>query len=296
MLLRKVMSTPDRTAPVVLILGFFDGIHLGHRRVINTAVNFAQENEAKTLLITFKDSPAEYFSKNVEYIFSRSYSYNLIKSLGVNEIVECNFPELAQITATDYLKNNLVQKYSPIAIFTGFNHTFGVNRSGTPEFLEQNQNNYNYKYFCSEACLSKNEIVSSTLIKKYLREGNVVRAKELLGSPFALESNVVKGEQLGRKIGFPTANLPYPEKIVKIPYGVYLVKVLGKKAVLNWGIKPTVNGRKEGLEVHIPNFNEDLYGKNLKLEFIKKLRDEKKFGNIEELKAQIAKDVEECLK
>ena len=101
---------------------------------------------------------------------------------------------------------------------------------------------------------------------------------------------------LGRKLGFPTANMLYPDNIVKIPYGVYGVKVMGKSAVLNWGIKPTVNGKSEILEVHIPNYEADLYDLLLEVEIIKKIRDEKKFANLEELKHQIKKDVEECLK
>ena len=126
-------------------------------------------------------------------------------------------------------------------------------------------------------------------------EGNIKKANEFLASNFKLKSKVIKGNQLGRKLGFPTANMNYPEKIVKPPYGVYKAQVQNMPAILNWGIKPTINGKEEVLEVHIPNYNNDLYWKELEIEFLEKIRSEKKFNNLEELKAQIEKDLE-CLK
>ena len=121
------------------------------------------------------------------------------------------------------------------------------------------------------------------------------KANKHLDHPFILKSIVIKGQQLGRKIGFPTANLKYPENIIKIPHGVYEAKIFNKQAILNWGVKPTVNGKEELLEVHIPNYNEDLYGKEICIEVYRKIRDEKRFASIDELKTQIARDIE-CLK
>lgn len=274
-----------------LILGFFDGVHAGHREVVKTALS---EN-TQSVLLTFKTSPSAYFGRNVEYIFPREKNYQLLKALGVDEIVEQDFSELANITADDYL-NCLIDKYNPVSISTGFNYTFGANRSGNPDLLAQNQSKYNYNYICSNACLVDNEIVSSTNIRTLLKNGKIEKANRFLNSNFSIKSKVVEGEKLGRELGFPTANMVYPETIVKLPYGVYSAKVLDKPAVLNWGVKPTVNGRTEILEVHIPNFKADLYGQTLEVEFIKKIRDEKKFENIEELRLQIKEDVEECLK
>lgn len=273
-----------------LILGFFDGVHKGHREVIKTALG-----HGKTILITFKTSPAEYFGKRVEYIYPREKSYDLIKSFGVDGIVEHDFSEIAKISAQDYL-DYLIKKYSPSAISTGFNHTFGAERKGNAEFLFQNQLKYNYEYFCSPACSIDSEIVSSSNIRELLISGDIEKANNFLGDGFSIKSTVVEGKKLGRELGFPTANMIYPKKIVRLPYGVYSVKVLNKPAVLNWGIKPTVNGETESLEVHIPHFEANLYDLSLEVEFIKKIRDEKKFENIDELKYQIQKDVEECLK
>ena len=278
-----------------LILGFFDGIHIGHRKVIESAVNFAHQTGSKTVLLTFPESPAEYFNGKNEYIYNRIFNYEIIKSLGVDVINEENFSDLVNITAEDYLKA-IIEKYSPIGIFTGFNYTFGANRQGTPELFKKYEDKYNYKYFCIESVKKDNTIVSSTLIKELLKNGDIESANNLLNNNFVLESEVIKGVQRGRELGFPTANMIYPDKIIGLPFGVYKVDVLNKTGVMNWGIKPTFNNENPILEVHIPGFNGDLYGKKLKLKVLKRIRGERKFNSAEDLKSQIHKDIEECLK
>lgn len=277
---------------VSVILGFFDGVHLGHRRVVETALQTGK----KTVILTFPTSPSEYFNKTASYVLQRNLSYGKLDNLGVDYLLETEFAELAAVLAEDYLENYIIKRFQPYSISTGFNHTFGLNRAGNADFLEQNQQKYNYKYFCAPPCRVDNQVVSSTYIKELLKSGNLTKANQLLGTPFIIKSTVIEGQKLGRTIGFPTANLTYPEKIVKIPYGVYFVSANGHKAVLNWGVKPTIGGNKESLEVHIIDYNENLYGKTLRVEFIQKLRDEKRFTSLEELKQQIEKDIEECLK
>jgi len=273
---------------VSLILGFFDGIHIGHQEVIKSALG-----EYQTVLVTFKKSPAEFFGKNVKYIYPRGFSYECVKQLGVDYILEFDFAELANLDADTYLKN-LVDWFSPVKIFTGYNHTFGKNKLGNPKFLEKNQNKYGYEFFCVQECKKNEKTVSSTLIKELLQEGAVEKANNLLGRNFSIVSKVVDGAKLGRELGYPTANMHYPEDIIKLPYGVYCVKVFNKPAILNWGIKPTVSGENEIIEVHILNFTRDLYGKGLEIEFIKKIRDEKKFNNLDALKFQINEDIKQC--
>ena len=284
-----------REMKTVLILGFFDGIHAGHKKVIETAVNFAKNNNSKTVLLTFSKSPAEYFGHNTKYIYSREYNYSIIKYLGVDEIVETDFAALAQIEAETYLKD-LIENYSPMAIVSGFNYTFGANKKGTTDYLKEKQTELDYKYFCVEPVTVNKNIVSSTLIKNLICSGNIAEANSLLNLGFSVESVVIKGNRVGRTIGFPTANIIYPENIVKLPYGVYKAEVLNRPAVLNWGIKPTLNGVNPIMETHIIGFNGDLYGKNIRITIKNKIRDEKKFDNIEDLKKQISKDIEECLK
>lgn len=275
-----------------LILGFFDGVHIAHQAVIKSAVDFVQT----PILVTFKDSPAKYFQQKCEYIYSRNKSVEKIKSFGVKEVVELDFAEIADMDAGDYLKF-LIEKFNPVSISTGFNHTFGKNKYGSPKLLASESEKYGYRYFCVEPQIFNGEIVSSTLIKNFLKNGKIETANKLLGSNFSLKGEVIHGAEIGRTIGFPTANINYPENIVRIPFGVYAAKFSGRYAVLNWGMKPTVhNTNKPVLEVHVLNFEGNLYGETLEIEILKKLRDERKFSSLDELKAQINKDAEECLK
>lgn len=274
-----------------LVLGFFDGVHKAHRAVIESALNCSDN----VTLITFKESPAVYFCHNAEYILSREESVNKIKSLGVKEVIELDFPKIADITAENYLEN-IVDTYKPNYISTGFNHTFGLNKAGNPNFLEQNESKYGYKYICTLPVEENGEIVSSTLIKEYIKKGNVEYANYLLESNFILEGTVIHGAKIGRKIGFPTANINYPKNIVKLPFGVYGAVIDGKTSVMNWGMKPTVNNTLEPVvEAHILDFDGDLYDKDIKIEVLKQIRGEKKFANLDELRTQISEDVKQCL-
>ena len=273
-----------------LILGFFDGVHIAHRALINSALQYSK----LATLVTFKDSPAVYFGKEKEYILSRDESIKRIKSLGVKNVIELDFPKIANMRANDYIEY-LKKEFLPDAIFTGFNHTFGFNKEGTPEFLDKNQEKYGYKYFCVEPQKYEGEVISSSLIKKYLKNGEIEKSNILLGSRFFIEGTVIKGAKIGRNIGFPTANIKYPDSIVNIPFGVYKVSCEGKNAILNWGMRPTVHNIKEPIaEVHILDFEGDLYGKNIRVEIIKQIRSEKCFSNLEELKQQIKEDISAC--
>ena len=281
-----------------VVLGFFDGVHTGHRAVISSAMRCSKNDDI--VLVTLKNSPSLYFNGAFEYIFPRYKSYEKIKSLGVSEIVELEFGEVVSMSAVEYIEF-LLKNFSPKYIVSGFNHTFGANKSGTPELLKLKECEYGYKYICVQPVFAGGEAVSSTRIKQYLSEGDIEKANILLESCFELEGNVIHGEKIGRTIGFPTANISYPKNIVKIPYGVYAAEcdVDGKamRAVLNWGMKPTVNNTAEPvIEVHILGFNGDLYDKNINVKLLKRIRSENKFSSLDELKTQIKKDAELCLK
>lgn len=270
-----------------LILGFFDGVHLAHQKVISCAI----KNSSCPILITLKN-----FNKSKELILTREESFKKIKALGVKEIVELDFSQISGMSPEEFLEF-LKQEYAPILISTGFNYTFGKNRSGDTDFLAKNQEKFGYKYFCVPPLTKNGEIVSSTLIKNKLIQGEISDATELLGSNFVISGVVKKGAQIGRTIGFPTANIDYPEKIVKIPYGVYSVKICDRRGIMNWGMKPTVNNTLTPVaETHILDFEGDLYGQNLRIEVLNRIRSEVKFKNLDELKAQIKKDIEACLK
>ncbi len=276
----------DNPKNVALILGFFDGVHLGHQNVIKNTPNIPK------VLVTFSTSPAAYFNKDAKYIYSREYNYRLIEKLGIDYVYEQDFEKVVNLSASEYLEK-LIKLFSPVSITTGFNHTFGANRLGNSIFLENNKKFFDY--FCTPPTIIDNSIVSSTKIKEFLHYGQIEKANTFLTRNFSIISNVVEGAKIGRKLGFPTANLKYPNDIIKIPHGVYKVKILEKIAIMNWGIKPTFNC-EEAMEVHIPNFNQDLYNQELEIEIVSKIRDEKKFDSLEELKTQIEKDIEICLK
>jgi len=277
-----------------LVLGFFDGVHKAHRKVIESAF----ECSDNVTLITFKESPAVYFGRESNYILSRKNSVEKIKNLGVNEIVELDFPQIASMPAESYL-DNLIKTYHPISISTGYNHTFGLNKCGDTKFLKKFQEKYNYKYICVPPVTENAKPISSSLIRSLISEGDISKANHLLESSFILEGTVIHGAKIGRTIGFPTANISYPDNIIKMPFGVYGVKVTFgnecKNGIMNWGMKPTVNNTvKPVIEVHILDFNGDLYGQNIKTDVLMRIRGEKKFKNLEELTAQIKEDVKKC--
>lgn len=270
-----------------LILGFFDGVHLAHQEVIKSAVEFS----SCPILVTLKN-----FNKSKELILERKDSYSKIKSLGVKKIVELDFSQISGMPAEEFL-DFLKKEYNPISVSTGFNYTFGKNRCGSTGTLEKYQEKYAYKYFCIPPLKYKNDIISSTLIKQKLVEGDIHLSNELLGSNFVLSGVVKKGAQIGRTIGFPTANIDYPKNIVKIPYGVYYVKIGNNRGIMNWGMKPTVHNTLNPVaETHIFDFDGDLYGQNIKIELLNRIRGEIKFNNLDELQQQIKKDIDECLK
>ena len=277
---------------LALALGYFDGVHLGHQKVIKSAVDYAQNNGKKSAVITFKDHPCCYFyGVCPKYILSRKQREQEIAKLGVDFLYELDFNEtLAGLSAEEYLKNILIKYFSPAAISTGFNHHFGARKSGDAEFLRQHQDRF--KYFEIPPQKINNEIISSTAIRNYLNKGEIAKANEMLGKNFSISGKVIEGQKLGRKLGFRTANLIYPVEIVDIPFGVYEVQTTYGKGITNFGIRPTVSSTKKAvLETHILDFDKDIYGKTIKVEFLRMLRKEQKFNSLDELKRQITIDI-----
>lgn len=277
---------------LAIALGYFDGVHIGHRAVIKSAVDFAKKNNTKSAVITFSDHPYCYF-KGVcpKYILTREEREKRIASLGIDYLYELNFEDFAHLTAKEYLNNILINHFHPISISTGWNHNFGKNKSGNVNFLEEQAKNYNYKYFKIPPQKINNEIISSTKIRKLLSEGNIEKANHMLGQNFSIEGEIVKGNQIGRTIGFRTANLVYPPELIELPYGVYAVDTIYGKGIANFGIRPTINGSHTSLEAHILNFEKDIYGEIINVNFNKMIRTEKKFPSLDALKKQINLDI-----
>lgn len=279
-----------------LALGYFDGVHIGHQAVIKNAVNFAKQNGGKSAVITFKDHPCCFFHGVCpKYILTREYREKFIADLGVDYLYELDFEKLAGLSAEEYLENILIKHFSPKSISTGFNHNFGHNKTGDVKFLEQESVKYNYKYFALPPQKYDGEVISSTKIRKLLSDGQIDTANKMLGRNFIIEGTVIKGRQIGRTIGFRTANILYPLELIDIPFGVYSVLVnyasQTYQGIANFGVRPTVNGHGALLEVHIIDFERDIYGEVLEVKFIKMLRTERKFDSLDSLKQQISLDI-----
>lgn len=284
-----------------LALGFFDGVHLGHKAVIKNAVDYARENGNKSAIITFQDHPCCFFyNVQPQYIIKKHDKIKLIEELGVDYLYFLKFDKyLAMMNASEYLHDVIIKNFAPQSISTGFNHFFGAKKSGDVQLLCTLQKEFCYQYFEVQPILFNGEVVSSTRIRDDLSLGNIETVNSMLGYNYFLEETVIEGQQLGRTLGFKTANLIYPDNLVDIGRGVYKVKVeyngITYDGMANYGLRPTVGENlKSVLEVHILNFDKDIYGEKIKVTFLKKIREEKRFDSLEELKAQISKDIEQA--
>lgn len=287
-----------------LALGFFDGIHKGHREVILNAVNLAKANRIKSAVVTFKENPKSIINDIKPcYILSLKDRIEFIRKLKIDYLFLLDFnKELAKVKKDEYLKKYLIERYNPKFITIGFNHYFGESREGNIEYLRKEENRFNYKSMEILPILDETGLaISSSRIKRLIEVGNIERANNLLGYKFFIENKIIRGNQIGRQIGFRTANIEYPERIVRIPKGVYAVKVRIEgfekeyEGVMNFGFKPTFNNNLKLpiAEVNIFAFNEDIYDKQIKIEILSYIRKEMKFLKVEFLKEQIVKDVEQ---
>ncbi len=279
-----------------IALGYFDGLHLGHKVVLKNAINIAKDNNTQTTVIIFKDHPLNFLTNNrVEQILTLNEKIQMLENIGIDNVILLDFEEFSNKTAIDYLENVIIKYFSPIAITTGFNHFFGYKKEGNSDFLRRNKDKYDYKYFEVPPFVVNENIVSCSVIRNKLSLGNFPEANKLLGYNYFINGTVIEGQRIASKLGFASANIEYPENKVQIPHGVYYVKVVVDEkefnGILNHGFAPTINNEEKlKTEVHILDFNEDIYGKNIKVSFISKIRNQMKFENIEKLKSQLTRD------
>ena len=293
----KVFRNIKKNKNIAIALGYFDGVHIGHRKIIKNLIRLSKENNLKSAVVTFEKNPANYFNQNlIPDIQTYKDKEIILEALGVDYVYELDFEEYKNISAFDYLKNILIENFDPKFIVVGYNHTFGKDKTGTVQFLKDMEINYNYKAIIVPEEKYKDEIeVSSTSIRQLIQEGELEKVKPLLGRYFSLRNLVIKGDKLARVLGYPTANTLWPNTLVKLPHGVYFgfAQVDSKviPALISWGNKPTLSdGKNEMLEAHIYNFSENIYGKIIKIIFVQKLRDQENFGNIRVLKTRLQKD------
>ena len=281
----------------VVAIGNFDGLHLGHQKVLNQARLKAKRKNLKFGAITFEPIPNMFFNKNIKH-----YRINLIKQkifylkkIKLDFLIFINFNKsFSNISSDNFIKNILVNKLKSKYIFVSRNFRFGKKRTGDINTLKKFEKKYSYKTIITIPYQKNKKIISSSLIRNNIAEGKVENVQKLLSRPWSIEGEVVRGQQNGRKIGFPTCNIKWNYYVLP-KLGVYLVKVETKnfkrKGIANIGYRPTFNGKNLLLEVNIFGIKLNLYKKILKISFIKFIRPEKKFNNIIELKNQIKKDI-----
>ena len=286
----------------VITTGAFDGVHIGHQQIISRMKQIALETGGETVIITFHPHPRKVISSipgEIKQLTSLEERIALLAQMGIDHLVVVNFDyAFSNLTASQYVKEFLFDHFHPHTILVGYDHRFGNGRTGNFELLQKMGTELGFKTEEINEKWVEGEIVSSTHIRNYIQEHQIEKANALLGYPYQFEGFVVRGNQIGRTIGFPTANLHIHNEEKLIPSnGVYAVKVKGNcldgsvyNGMMNIGIRPTVDGQKKVIEVHILEFDQDIYEQNLTVLVYEYIRGEVKFDGLETLKAQLAKD------
>lgn len=279
-------------------LGSFDGLHYGHLSLVKKTVQVAKEENGKSMVFTYKNHPKTLVSpENVpKLIMDLDTKLQYLEEENVDIVVLRTFTkEFMSITAEDFIKL-LCEDYNVKGIVVGFNFRFGHKNLGDVELLKKLQGKYGYKLYIIDQYNYESEVISSTRIRKALVEGNVSKATEMLSKPYLIKGKVIHGKKLGRTIGFPTANLEFSDKMVIPKKGVYYTNVIyGNekfKGLTSVGNNPTVNGTELTIETFILNFDKMIYGEEIKVYFVKRIRDEVKFDSLDEMVNQIKKDEE----
>ena len=287
----------------VVSIGMFDGVHLGHASVINRVIAIAKEKNIKSIIITFSNSPVSYFSKdNIDLqITTSKEKIELFRKTQLDYLFVIEFNDyIANLIPSTFMNDILISLFKVSYMVFGYDNHFGKNREGTFKYITKN-----FKDIKAELIIASKKdriTISSTRIKEEIVNGNIINANKLLGHPYNISGKVVKGMQLGRKLGFPTANITYDnnEKILPKNGVYYTVTIIKEKkyiSITNIGIKPSVQESNcISIETHIVDFNQSIYGQNITIVFIDRIRNEIKFNHINDLIDQITKDVSTVIK
>jgi riboflavin kinase/FMN adenylyltransferase len=291
----KEITTPF--AKSVITLGNFDGLHLGHQELIRKVIRRAKETEASSIVVTFRPHPMKILApeKCPPLISIYEEKIKLFEKLGIDVLVKIPFTlEFAKMSPGDFVKEILCDTLGAKEIFVGFNYRFGRGREGNIATLKALGERLGFTVREVEQVSLSGEVISSTKIRNLLREGDVEHAAELLGRTYTISGIVVRGDGRGKELGFPTANIAPKHSIIPA-HGVYAVRLFVRDrfydGIANIGMRPTFDKNVLTVEVHVFDFNEDIYGEDISLYFIGKIRDEKKFGSADELIHQIRTDV-----
>ena len=288
------------TSPVALTIGNFDGVHLGHRAMLDELARAARQLDVPSCVMIFEPQPREFFApdKAPARLTSLREKLELLEACGVNHVHVCRFNyAFAQITAQDFIERVLVRGLGVRWLQVGDDFRFGARRAGDFVMLKQAAVRLGFEVQALPSVMVEGIRVSSTAIRDALAAGELARTARLLGRPYSISGRVVRGDQLGRKLGFPTANVQMKHNRPPLA-GIYAVEVHGAAAGMvrgaaSLGVRPTVKLQGEPvLEVYLFDFKEDIYGRHVRVDFLHKLRDEEKYADLETLKRQIAVDVE----
>lgn len=291
---------PDWKHPV-LTQGTFDGVHLGHKELIENINNIVKIEGGESVVLTYFPHPRLVLNpkdNSLRLLNTLEERIELLRNAGIKNLIVLEFNEaLAGLTATQFIEDILINKIGAKTLIVGYDHRFGRNRAGSIMDLREYEEKGKFGVFEIEAHMLKDIAISSTKIRAALNDGNVEDATRLLGYDYPLSGTVVEGKRIGREIGFPTANISVEADYKLIPKdGVYYVKVLVEEVyfdgLLSIGNNPTVNGQKKSIEVHLLKFEKEIYGQKVKVVFKKWIRGTKKFVSLQSLKTQIGKDKE----
>jgi riboflavin kinase / FMN adenylyltransferase len=300
-IIRGTYNLKPKHQNCVVTIGNFDGVHLGHQALLKKLVNKARELHLPAVVITFEPQPNEYFKQDKipPRLMRLREKIMALESCGVDRVLVLRFNQaMANVTAEQFIEKILVAGLRIQYLIIGDDFRFGYKRQGDFDMLQQSGKKFNFSVEKMDAFKYGNDRVSSSGVRKALEGGDLQLAQRLLSRPFALSGHIAHGDKRGRIIGFPTANIYLHRKAVPI-MGVYVVRVYGLTSepihsVANVGNRPTVGGTRSLLEVHMFDFNQEVYGKHVSVEFIHKLRDEKRYDSFELLKQQIFRDAEQA--
>ncbi len=286
------------TQKTIVTIGTFDGVHIGHQKIIRELVAEAKDFDKKSVLLTFFPHPRMVLQKDatIKLINTIDERAEHLEKLGLDYLIIHPFSkEFSTLTALDFVQNILVKQFNTSKLIIGYDHHFGKNREGNITQLTEYSHLYDFTVEEIPAQDIDQVSVSSTKIRKNLADGHLKTANNYLGYPFSLSGKVVQGKQLGGKIGFPTANIEIPESYKLIPKkGVYVVSTIIQNntvfGMMNIGNRPTVHGKNQTIEIHFFDFKTDLYHQNITVELLYFLREEQKFDSLNDLVIQLEKD------
>lgn len=289
----------------VVTSGTFDGVHYGHRKILKKVVDTAKKHHGQSVVLTYWPHPRYVLGKDAErlrLLNTFDEKAQLISQTGIDYLVKIHFTrEFSELSSSEFIQTILIDALQTKKLIIGYDHRFGRNQEGGFEYLHKHQKEFGFDVIEIARQDIDDVTISSTKIRNALSEGNVDLANHFLGYQFTISGIVTKGDQVGRRLGFPTANIFVTESTKLIPGdGVYAVLVTVNQkeyqGMLNIGMRPTLSGKEKTIEVNIFDFDEDIYGLNIEVRFLKQLRKEKKFNNLDELKTQLAEDKQNVIK